>query len=95
MKPVIRCIIQSAVYQICYMDAVPDSAACNEAVRLAKRKGFQNLSGFVNGVLRTIVRSRTQVVWPDQGGKAPGNESVSAVFCTRMDDFHVGGRIFL
>ncbi|MCI8448720.1 MAG: 16S rRNA (cytosine(967)-C(5))-methyltransferase RsmB [Eubacterium sp.] len=66
MKPVIRCIIQSAVYQICYMDAVPDSAACNEAVRLAKRKGFQNLSGFVNGVLRTIVRSRTQVVWPDQ-----------------------------
>lgn len=65
MKPVIRCIIQSAVYQICFMDAVPDSAACNEAVRLAKRKGFYNLSGFVNGVLRSISRSHTQTVWPD------------------------------
>lgn len=66
MKPVIRCIIQSAVYQICFMDAVPDCAACNEAVQLAKRKGLKNLSGFVNGVLRSISRSHAQVEWPDQ-----------------------------
>ena len=31
MKPVIREIIRSAVYQIVYMDSVPDSAACNDA----------------------------------------------------------------
>lgn len=65
MKPVIRCILQSAVYEICFMDAVPDAAACNEAVRLAKAKGFRNLSGFVNGVLRTVSRKKEQVVWPD------------------------------
>lgn len=68
MKPVIRCIIQSAVYQIRSMDAIPDSAACNEAVRLAQKKGFRSLSGFVNGVLRSISRAKDQpgrIVWPD------------------------------
>ena len=38
------------------MDSVPDSAVCNEAVKLAQRKGFYNLKPFVNGVLRTIAR---------------------------------------
>ena len=50
MKPVIRNILRCAVYQIKYMNQVPDSAACNEAVNLAIRKGFKNLRGFVNGV---------------------------------------------
>ena len=50
MKPVIRCILRSAVYQICFLDGVPDSAACNEAVKLAKKRGFHTLRGFVNGV---------------------------------------------
>ena len=47
MKPVIRCIMRMAANQIFYMDAVPDSAACNEAVKLAQKKGFQTLKGFV------------------------------------------------
>lgn len=63
-RPVIRCILQSGVYQILYMDAVPDAAACNEAVALAKKKGFGSLAGFVNGVLRTVSRSREQIRWP-------------------------------
>ena len=54
MKPMIREIIRVGVYQIVYMDSVPDSAACNEAVKLAQKKGFYNLKGFVNGVLRNI-----------------------------------------
>ena len=54
MKPVIRAIMRMGVYQILYMDAVPDSAACNEAVKLAQKKGFATLKGFVNGVLRNI-----------------------------------------
>ena len=45
MKPVIRNIIRSAVYQMKYMDSVPNSAACNEAVKLAVKKGFVNLKG--------------------------------------------------
>ena len=54
MKPMIRSILRMSVYQIKYMDSVPDSAVCNEAVKLAKRHGFGQLSGFVNGVLRNI-----------------------------------------
>jgi len=52
MKPYIRNLLRMSLYQIEYMIQVPDSAVCNEAVKLVKSKGFANLSGFVNGVLR-------------------------------------------
>ena len=65
MKPVIRCIMRMAAYQIFYMDAVPDSAACNEAVKLAQKKGFQTLKGFVNGVLRNLSRQKSSIAMPD------------------------------
>ncbi len=68
MKPVIRCIMRSAVYQILYMDSVPASAACNEAVHLAGKRGFAGLKGFVNGVLRAIVRAKDAdaISYPDE-----------------------------
>ena len=64
MKPVIRCILRSAVYQLKYMDSIPDSAVCNEAVKLAVKKGFHNLKGFVNGVLRNIARNLEHITYP-------------------------------
>ena len=64
MKPVIRTLLRMSVYQIKYMSQVPDSAICNEAVKLAKKRGFQGLSGFVNGVLRTIIREHV-TEYPD------------------------------
>ena len=66
MKPVIREILRSGVYQIRYMDSVPDSAVCNEAVKLAQRKGFYNLKPFVNGVLRTIAREHKNLQFPSR-----------------------------
>ena len=65
MKPLIRNLLRMSVYQLKYMDSVPDSAACNEAVKLAQRKGFYNLKGFVNGVLRSTARRLSQVRYPD------------------------------
>ena len=65
LEPVIRNILRCAVYQIKYMDQVPDSAACNEAVNLAIRKGFKNLRGFVNGVLRNIARNIDKIAYPE------------------------------
>ena len=65
MKPVIRCILRSAVYQLKYMDSIPDSAVCNEAVKLAEKKGFRTLKGFVNGVLRNIARNLDTLTYPD------------------------------
>ena len=64
MKPVIRNILRCGVYQILFMDSVPDSAACNEAVKLAQKKGFYSLKGFVNGVLRTVAREKEHIVYP-------------------------------
>lgn len=66
MKPVIRNIIRSGVYQLKYMDQVPSSAVCNEAVKLAAKKGFVNLKGFVNGLLRNIDRNLNQITYPDK-----------------------------
>lgn len=65
MKPVIRTILRMSVYQIKYMDGVPDSAVCNEAVKLAKKRGFKNLSGFVNGVLRNMIRYPEKLDLPE------------------------------
>ena len=65
MKPVIRDILRSAVYQIRFMDSVPASAAVNEAVKLTQKKGFYNLKGFVNGVLRAIIRGGNAIPYPD------------------------------
>ena len=69
MKPVIRNIMRSAVYQMKYMDSVPVSAACNEAVKLAVRKGFGSLRGFVNGVLRNVARNLDQIEYPTESLK--------------------------
>ncbi len=65
MKPLIRNLLRMSVYQMKYMDSVPDSAVCNEAVKLAQRRGFYNLKGFVNGVLRNTARRLNQVRYPD------------------------------
>ena len=65
MKPVIRGILRMSVYQIKYMDRIPDAAVCNEAVKLAGKKGFSSLKGFVNGVLRNISRNLGTVEYPD------------------------------
>lgn len=66
MKPFIRQLLRMSVYQLFYMDAVPDSAVCNEAVRLAQKRHFQSLKGFVNGVLRNIARNREKITYPDR-----------------------------
>lgn len=66
MKPLIRVLMRMSVYQLLYMDSIPDSAVCNEAVKLANKRKFQNLKGFVNGVLRSIARGREQIKWPDR-----------------------------
>lgn len=66
MKPLIRCLMRMGTYQILYMDSVPDAAACNEAVKLAGKRKFTNLKGFVNGVLRKIAANKGQIPMPDE-----------------------------
>ncbi len=66
MKPLIRNLMRMSVYQLLFMDSVPDAAICNEAVKLAGKRGYKGLSGFVNGVLRNIARNKDRLPYPDR-----------------------------
>lgn len=76
MKPLIRTLLRMATYQILFMDAVPDSAVCNESVKLATKRGFGPLKGFVNGVLRSISRGKDAIEYPDKAMDPVGHLSV-------------------
>jgi 16S rRNA (cytosine967-C5)-methyltransferase len=66
MKPFIRNLLRLSVYQLVYMDNIPASAVCNEAVKLAKKWNFSKLSGFVNANLRNIARAGDNIKYPDK-----------------------------
>ena len=66
MRPLIRCLLRMSVYQLLYMDMVPDNAVCDESCKLAAKRGFRSLKGFVNGILRTIARNRDKLPVPDR-----------------------------
>lgn len=65
-------VLRSAVYQIMFMDKVPDSAAVNEAVKLIKSSKENRNAGFANAVLRNILRN--EITLPD--GNDPHSLSV-------------------
>lgn len=65
MKPLIRQLLRMSTYQILFMDSVPDASACDEAVKLAGKRKFSSLRGFVNGVLRNVSRQKQTDVYPD------------------------------
>ncbi len=66
MKPLIRQLMRMSVYQLLWLDKVPDSAVINEAVKIIHKRKMSNLSGFVNGVLRNIARNKEGIVYPDR-----------------------------
>ena len=66
MKPVICYTLRMSVYQIIFLDKIPNSAVCNEAVEIIKKRKMGRLSGFVNGVLRNIIRHIDTVKYPDK-----------------------------
>ena len=51
-------ILRIGIYQIVFMDRIPDSAAVNESVKLAKKYGHRGTIGYVNGMLRSIIRDK-------------------------------------
>ena len=64
MKMPIRIILEMGVYQILYMNSY-DTLAVNSSVELARKKGFSSLAGFVNAILRNIVRNKDNLKYPD------------------------------
>ncbi len=70
IEPKLLEILRLGAYQILFLDRIPDSAACNESVELAKYYTHRGTSGFVNGVLRRIAREKQRIVWPEEGSLA-------------------------
>lgn len=64
MTPWVLNILRMGVFQIYYMDRIPASAACNEAVKLANRYSHRSGAGFVNGVLRAFSREAEDFDFP-------------------------------
>lgn len=60
----VRNILRSGAYQILYLDRVPVSAAVNESVNLIAEKKRQKIGGFVNAVLRNLVRKHKKIFFP-------------------------------
>ena len=60
IHPNILEILRIGIYQIVFMDKIPESAAVNESVKLAKKYGHKGTIGFTNGVLRSISRDKEE-----------------------------------
>jgi len=69
ISPYVLSVLRTGVYQILFMDRIPDSAAVNESVKLIKKSSNSRLSGFVNAVLRNVEKNRN-IKLPDDEIKA-------------------------
>ena len=59
-KQDVRILLRMGIYQIRYMDSVPDRAAIDETVELAKASGYTGLTGYINGLLRNVARAKDE-----------------------------------
>lgn len=57
-KPPLKILLRLALYQLFWLDRIPDHAAVHESVQLARDLGFESQSGFINAVLRNCLRER-------------------------------------
>lgn len=64
IAPMIQDILKMGVYQLLYMTKVPESAACNQSVELAKKYGHAGTVKFVNAVLRNFLRNKEKAAFP-------------------------------
>ncbi len=60
-KQDVICLLMTGAEQILYMDRVPDSAACDETVEIAKKIFGKSAASFVNAVMRSICRSKNEI----------------------------------
>lgn len=64
-----KMILRLGILQLLFMDKIPESAAVNESVNLAKKHKLQKSSGFINGILRSITRAEVKYSLPDSSDK--------------------------
>ena len=87
IKPVIREILRMSIYQMLYMDRVPDRAVINEAVNLVKLRRLPGLTGFVNGILRKICSEKDKIVFDDLSIKYSMPEPILNIIKDNTGDY--------
>lgn len=76
VQPWVRNLLRLSLYQIRFLDRVPERAAVHEAVEIAKRRGHQGISSMVNGVLRNVLRN------PDVWERMPEGDAATQISVT-------------
>jgi 16S rRNA (cytosine967-C5)-methyltransferase len=64
----VLCILRLSLYQLLHLDRVPAAAVVDDAVTLTRRARKSSAAGFVNAVLRTLLRQRHRFPLPDRPG---------------------------
>ncbi|MFD2925473.1 16S rRNA (cytosine(967)-C(5))-methyltransferase RsmB [Halobacillus naozhouensis] len=60
IKPWVKWLLYMSVYQMLYLERVPDHAVIHEAVEISKTRGHKGIASFMNGVLRNVQRKGVQ-----------------------------------
>lgn len=90
LDPAVRNILRIGVYQIFYLDRVPDAAAVDTAVEAVKKEGKARFKGYVNGVLRNIVRNKAGIPVTGGTGGSPSEIAVDKSFPLWMLERWIG-----
>jgi len=67
VEPRVLALLRLGAYQLLILDRIPDRAAVHETVALARREGLERATGFINGILRALIRERAEIPWPKAG----------------------------
>ncbi len=80
ISPDVRTLLRLGIYQLAYLDRVPDHAAVNETVNMAQKRS----RGFVNAILRAFIRSGKEIPIPQKEEDPIGYLSVKYSFCQEL-----------
>ena len=80
ISPDVRTLLRVGLYQLAYLDRVPDHAAVNETVNMASKRS----RGFVNAILRAFIRSKKEIPIPKQEEDPIRYLSVKYSFCEEL-----------
>lgn len=65
LEPTVRDVLRISVCQLLFHDRIPDSAVVDEAVKLVRFSGLEGLTGLTNAVLRSVIRGKDEIKYPD------------------------------
>ncbi len=78
VEPRVLTLLRLGAYQLLMLDRVPAPAAVHETVELARKENLERVTGFINGILRSLIRQQQEIVWPDPADAVPYLEKLMA-----------------